>query len=210
MVRRRFTWCLVLAMVAAGCATPDSNSPAISDKIDVWFMRHMTGHQLQTTAILDLSSDRITRPRLSRLAGIMNQQSRASLEELQGWLAGRGLAPYDPQQEPSRRKKSDLARLAHLHGAKFDLALLKVMTARHRAGNELAATEITRGTLPEVRHLARKLLVQQRDQIVTMTAWTRAWVKADPKHSTSRTSTGAVDRRRQPFAVSRRAPRGVR
>jgi uncharacterized protein (DUF305 family) len=208
LVRRRQTWWLVVAVVAAGCAAPGSNSPAISDETDVWFMRHMAGHLLQTTAILDLSSDRITRPRLARLAGIMNQQGKASLEQLQGWLAGRGLAPYDPQQQPSRRKESALARLAHLHGAKFDLALLKVMTARYRAGNELAVTEITRGTLPEVRHLARNLLVQQRGQIVTMTAWTHAWAKADPKHSTSRTSTGAVDRRRQPLAVSRRARGG--
>jgi uncharacterized protein (DUF305 family) len=207
-VRRRFTWCLVLAMVAAGCAASGSKSPAISDETDVWFMQHMAGHLLQTTAILDLSSDRITRPRLARLAGILNQQGKASLEEFQGWLAGRGLAPYDPQQQPSRRKKSDLARMAHLRGAEFDLALLKVMTARHRVGNQLAATEVARGTLPEVRQLAQKLLVQQRGQIVTMTAWTRAWAKADPKHSTSQTSTGAADRRRQPFAVSRRAPGG--
>jgi uncharacterized protein (DUF305 family) len=207
-VRRRQTWWLVVAVVAAGCAAPGSNSPAISDETDVWFMRHMAGHLLQTTAILDLSSDRITRPRLARLAGTMNQQGKASLEQLQGWLAGRGLAPYDPQQQPSRRNESALARLAHLHGAKFDLALLKVMTARHRAGNELAVTEITKGTLPEVRHLAQKLLVQQRRQIVTMTTWSRGWGEADPKHSTTRTSTGAADRHRQPLAASRRARGG--
>ena len=64
LVRRRQTWWLVVAVVAAGCAAPGSNSPAISDETDVWFMRHMAGHLLQTTAILDLSSDRITRPRL--------------------------------------------------------------------------------------------------------------------------------------------------
>ena len=197
-MRRRFTWCLVLAMVAAGCAASGSKSPAISDETDVWFMQHMAGHLLQTTAILDLSSDRITRPRLARLAGIMNQQGKASLEELQGWLAGRGLAPYDPQQQPSRRKKSDLARMAHLRGAEFDLALLKVMTARHRVGNQLA-----RGTLPEVRQLARKLLVQQRGQIVTMTALRRAWAKADAKHSTARTTTGSPDRHRQHLPASR-------
>ncbi len=207
-MRRRHTWWLVVAMVAAGCAAPSSNSPAISDETDVWFMRHMAGHLLQTTAILDLSSDRITRPRLARLTATMNQQGKASLEQLQGWLAGRGLAPYDPQQQPSRRKESALARLAHLRGAKFDLALLKVMTARHRAGNKLAVTEITKGTLPEVRHLASTLLAQQRGQIVTMTAWTRAWAKADAKHSTSRTSPGAADRRRQPLAAGRRARGG--
>ncbi len=210
MVRRPFTWCLVVAMVAAGCAVPRSNSPAISDETDVWFMRHMAGHLLQTTAILDLSSDRITRPRLARLAGTMNQQGKASLEQLQGWLAGRGLAPYDPQQQPSRRKVSDLARLAHLRGAEFDLALVRVMTTRHRVGSELAATEVTRGTLPEVRDLARKLLVQQRGQIVTMTAWTRAWARADPRHSTTRTSTGAPDRHRQPVVATHRARRPLR
>jgi hypothetical protein len=121
---------------------------------------------------------------------------QAHLTQLQAWLASRGLAPYDPQQEPSSHKESDLARLSRVHGARFDLAFLKVMTARHRAGSKLAATELREGTLPEVRQLAQQLLAEQQSQITTMTAWTRAWSKADAKQSTARASGRSGDGRR--------------
>lgn len=185
-----------MAVLAAGCAASDGNAPSpASDTTDVWFMQHMAGHLLQTTSILSLSHDRITRPKLARLANTINHQEQAHLTQIQAWLATRGLAPYDPQQDPNRRKESDLARLSRVHGARFDLAFLKVMAARHRAGSKLAITELREGSLPEVRQLAQQLLVQQRGQLATMTAWARIWAEADANHSTARTSARSAARR---------------
>ena len=179
MVRRRLGCWVVIAVLVAGCATPDSNQPPASDATDVWFMQHMVGHLLQTTAILDLASDRITHPELAQLADTMNQQGQAHQQQLQGWLDRRGLAPYDPQQDPNRRKASDLSRLSEVRGAGFDLAFLEVMLARHRAGSRLAAAEFRKGGVPEVRQLAAQLLAEHQAQVNKMTAWRRAWAKAD-------------------------------
>jgi uncharacterized protein (DUF305 family) len=186
---------VVIAVLAAGCATPDTNQPTANDEADVWFMQHMAGHLLQTTSILDLAGDRITRPKLARLADTITQQGQAHLAQLQDWLANRGLAPYDPQQQPSSRKESDLQRLSRVGRTGFDLAFLKVMTARHRAGSKLAATELRAGSLPEVRQLAQQLLAKQQAQIATMTAWKRAWSKPKPKPPDGRTSRPSVSRR---------------
>ena len=49
-------------------------------------------------------------------------------------------------------------------GPPVDLAFVTVMTARHRAGGRLAATEARDGAVPEVRELARRLLAEQRAQ----------------------------------------------
>ena len=147
-------------MLAAGCATPDANQPTANDLTDVWFMQHMVPHLLQTTSIVALAQDRITRPHL---------------KQLQDWLNERGLAPYDPQQDPNSRKATDLERLAQVGRAKFDLAFLKVLTSRHRAGIRLAVAELRAGTVPEARELARQLLAELQAQIQQMTAWTRAW-----------------------------------
>ena len=87
-------------------------------------------------------------------------------------------------------------RLSRVHGARFDLAFLKVMTARHRAGSKLAATELRDGTLPEVRHLAQRLLANQQAQIATMASWKRAWSKADANQATARASGLSGDGRR--------------
>jgi uncharacterized protein (DUF305 family) len=182
MVRRQLGYWVVMAVLAAGCAASDAHAPGpATDEADVRFMQHLAGDLLQQTAILDLSQDRITRPKLARLVDTINQQGQAHLTQVQEWLASRGLAPYDPQQQPSSGKESDLAKLSRVHGARFDLAFLKVMTARHRAASKLAATELRDGTLPEVRELAQRLLAEQQDQIGTMTAWKRAWSKQKTK-----------------------------
>jgi uncharacterized protein (DUF305 family) len=194
-------------VLAAGCATPDANQPPASDETDVWFMQHMAGHLLQTTSILHLSSDRITRPELAGLADNIDRQGQAHLQQLQGWLNERGLAPYDPQQQPGSGKETHLERLARIRGARFDLEFLTVMTARHRAGSKLAAIEVREGSVPEVRQLAQQLLAEQQDQIGKMQAWRRAWAKADANHSTARASAGAADRRWQHFAARRGARR---
>jgi uncharacterized protein (DUF305 family) len=181
-----------MAVLVAGCASPEANQPPASDKTDVWFAQHMAGHLLQTTSILHLTSDRITHPKLTRLANTINQQRQAHLTQLQAWLTSRGLAPYDPQQQPSSRRETDLERLTRSGKANFDLAFLTVMTARHRASSKLAATELRDGSLPEVRQLAQRLLAEHHAQIATMTAWKRAWSKAKakpPDRQRSRRST---------------------
>ena len=165
MVRRRLGYWVVIAVLVAGCATPDANQPPASDETDVWFAQHVVPYLLQTAAIVDLAQDRITRPELARLADTIDRQGQARLAQLQEWLASRGLAPYDPQQQPSSGKETDLERLARTRGARFDLAFLMVMTSRHRAGNKLAATEIREGSVPEVRELAGHLLADQQAQI---------------------------------------------
>ena len=168
---------MVIVVVAAGCATSDANQPTASDQADVRFAQHMVPHLLQTTAIVHLAEDRTTRPELVRLAPIIDRQAQAHLGQLQGWLASRGLAPYDPQQDPNRGKETDLARLAQTGEARFDLAFLKVMTARHRAASKLAATEAREGSVPELRGLAQQLQAECQDQITKMTRWASAWSK---------------------------------
>jgi uncharacterized protein (DUF305 family) len=197
MVRRQLGCWVVMVVLAAGCAASDAHAPGpASDEADVWFMQHLAGHLLQQTAVLDLAGERISRPKLARLAGTINQQGQAHLTRIQEWLTSRGLAPYDPQQDPSSRKESDLAKLSRVHGARFDLAFLKVMTARHRAGSKLAATELREGTRPEVRELAQQLLADHQSQITTMTAWRRAWSKADADQATATVSGRSGDSRR--------------
>jgi uncharacterized protein (DUF305 family) len=174
-----FGWWLVVAVLAASCTTSNANEGTPSDQTDIWFMQHMAGHLRQTTAILALAGDQITHPKLERLADTMNQQGQAHLQQLQEWLAHRGLAPYDPQQDPNRRKESDLTRLSRVRGAGFDLAFLEVMLARHRADIRMAAAEARDGGLPEVRQLARQMLAELEPQVKQMTAWRRAWAKDD-------------------------------
>jgi uncharacterized protein (DUF305 family) len=178
MVRRRLGWWLLVALLATGCSNSTANEAAPSDQTDVWFTQHMVPHLLQTTAIVELAGDRITRPKLARLAGTIHQQGQTDLEQLQGWLANRGLPSYDPQQDPDHGRETDLSRLSRVHGPRFDLAFVKVMRARHRTALRMARLEVRDGGVPEVRALARQMAAELEAQVRQMTIWARAWAKA--------------------------------
>jgi uncharacterized protein (DUF305 family) len=181
MVRRRLGCWIVIAVLAAGCATPDANQPTANDQTDVWFMQHMVPHLLQDTSIAYLTRDRLANPELVRLADRIHQRGQLHLAELQRWLAERGLAPHGhSHQRGDTPPRSDLERLSRLSGAALDLAFLKVMTSRHRAGIRLAVAELRAGTVPESRELARQLLAELQAQVQQMTAWTRAWSYSPP------------------------------
>jgi hypothetical protein len=128
---------VVIAVLAAGCATPAANQPAVNGQA---------------------TSDRPgTRP----LADTVTRRSQADIDQLQRLLDQRGLSPHGhSHQRVDNTSPTDLERLAALRGRTLDLAFVQVMTARSRAGSELA----------------------------TMTTGKRAWSKAHPSHPTARAS----------------------
>jgi uncharacterized protein (DUF305 family) len=176
-------WAVVVALLAAGCRAPaphaGSPPPAAGDQTDIWFMQHMVPHLWQATSIAQLTRRQITHPELARLADTMTLRDQAGIDQLQGWLALRGLAPHaHSHQRADNRRQTDLERLSRLRGTGFDQAFLDVMTARERAGITMATTELRQGTLAEVRQLARRMLDEQHADIREMDAWRRAWAGA--------------------------------
>jgi uncharacterized protein (DUF305 family) len=167
-VRRRLGWWLLVAVLATGCTTSDATQGQGSDQTDIWFAQHMVPHLLQNNAIVSLASDQLTRPKLTRLAATINRQSQADLQQLQGWLESRGLAPYDPQQNPNYTKETDLSRLSRTHGPALDRAFLKVMLARERTALRMAAAEARDGAIPELRALARRMTTDLQAQVEQM------------------------------------------
>ena len=171
---------MVIAVVAAGCATPDANyQPTVNDQTDVWFAQHMVPHLLQDTSIASLIGARLTDPELVRLAGRIHRGSQTQAAQLLEWLAERGLAPHGhSHQRGDRLRRSDLERLSGLDGAALDVAFADAMTARDRAGGKLAATEARGGSVPAIRQLAQQLLAEQQARIATLRSWRRAGSKS--------------------------------
>ena len=205
-MRRRLGGWLILTVLVAGCATPHaSHQPTVIDQTDVWFAQHMVPHLLQDTSIASLTRHRLADPALARLAGHIHRHSQAHVAQLLEWLAERGLAPHGHSHQPGGTlQQSDLERLSRLHGDALDLAFVRAMTARHRAGTKLAATEARDGSVPAIRQLAEQLLAEFQAQIATMTAWMRAWSKARPNHPiTKALGDQPRDTRREPSVASR-------
>ena len=186
-MRRRLGSWVVIAVLAAGCATPTANhQPTVNDQTDVWFAQHMVPHLLQDTSIASLTGVRLTDPALVRLAGSIHRRGQAQATQLLEWLAERGLAPHGhSHQRGDTLRRSDLERLSRLDGAALDLAFADAMTARDRAGGKLAATEARGGSMPAIRQLAQQLLVEQQARIAMLRSWRRAWSMANARRPPS-------------------------
>ena len=94
----------------------------------------------------------------------------ATLAVVAGLAGGPGAGRLRPPTGPNHRKETDLSRLSRTHGAGFDRAFLKVMTARHRIGLRLAAAETRDGADPELRTLAQQMTTELQAQLEQLTA----------------------------------------
>ena len=169
---RRLGCLVVIAVLAAGCATSKPPGSVANDQTDVWFTQHMVPYLRQTTTVVSLTRPYLTDPTLARLADKVNRTSQADIQQLQGWLDQRGLSPHiHSHQRIDTRRQTDLERLSQLRGSALDLAFVQVMTARARAGTNLTATEVSDGSLPEVRELAHQMLAEQLAQSRQFKHW---------------------------------------
>jgi hypothetical protein len=91
---RRLGCLVVIAVLAAGCATSKPPGSVANDQTDVWFTQHMVPYLRQTTTVVSLTRPYLTDPTLARLADKVNRTSQADIQQLQGWLDQRGLSPH--------------------------------------------------------------------------------------------------------------------
>jgi uncharacterized protein (DUF305 family) len=151
----------------------------VNDQTDVWFAQHMVPHLLQDTSIAYLTRARLSDPELVRVANRIHRRDQLEAVRLVEWLAERGLSPHGhSHQSGDRLRRSDLERLSSLDGAALDLAFVKVMISRDRAGTKLAATEAQAGSVPAIRQLAHQLLAEEQARRATLQSWQRAWAKS--------------------------------
>jgi uncharacterized protein (DUF305 family) len=128
------------------------------------------------TAGLDDPAEAVVVGDAERLADTITRRDQAEISQLQVWLSEYGLAPHGhSHQRVDRRRQTDLERLSRLRGVGLDMAFLDVLTARERAGITMATAEARQGARPEVRRLARRMLVEQQADIRQMNAWRQAW-----------------------------------
>lgn len=63
---------------------------------------------------------------------------------------------------------ADLANLAKLTGTAFDRTWLTMMTSHHQGALAMARTELTTGSNPDVKILARSVITSQTAQVTRM------------------------------------------
>jgi uncharacterized protein (DUF305 family) len=78
------------------------------------------------------------------------------------------------------------AGLRRLRGAVFEQALMGAMIPHHAAAVAMARLELTRGSHPQLKAVARQIIAAQDREIAQMTSWLHAWYGVTPAQAEQR------------------------
>lgn len=184
---------LALALVALMPARPSASAPASTaaasapaeDSADVGFARDMAVHHQQAVEMSFIVRDRTTDAAVRRLAfDIINTQANQRGMML-GWLEmwGRAKSSPGPPMEwmghtvtprgdgalmPGMATDAELDALRAAKGRNAEVLFLRLMTAHHRAGADMAQAAASAAGTDEIRNLASGMVLGQRSEIALM------------------------------------------
>lgn len=184
---------LALALVALMLARPSSSAPAptaaasapAETSADVGFARDMAVHHQQAVEMSFIVRDRTTDVAVRRLAfDIINTQANQRGMML-GWLEmwGRAKSSPGPPMEwmghtvtprgkgalmPGMATDAELDALRAAKGRDAEVLFLRLMTAHHRAGADMAQAAAAAAGTAEIKKLASGMVLGQRSEIALM------------------------------------------
>ncbi|MFD7426093.1 DUF305 domain-containing protein [Streptomyces sp. NPDC059818] len=184
---------LALALVALMQARPSASAPASTAaasapaeaSADVGFARDMAVHHQQAAEMSFIVRDRTTDAAVRRLAfDIINTQANQRGMML-GWLEmwGRAKSSPGPPMEwmghtvtprgdgalmPGMATDAELDALRAAKGRDAEVLFLRLMTAHHRAGADMAQAAAAAAGTDEIRNLASGMVLGQRSEIALM------------------------------------------
>lgn len=175
---------LMLARPSAPATTAAASAPA-EGSADVGFARDMAVHHQQAVEMSFVVRDRTTGEAVRRLAfDIINTQANQRGMML-GWLEmwGRAKSSPGPPMEwmghtftprgdgalmPGMASDTELDALRAAKGRDAEVLFLRLMTAHHRAGADMAQAAAAAAGTDEIRNLASGMVLGQRSEIVLM------------------------------------------
>lgn len=184
---------LALALVALMLVRPSSSAPATpaaasapaETSADVGFARDMAVHHQQAVEMSFIVRDRTTDVAVRRLAfDIINTQANQRGMML-GWLEMWGRAKSSPRPPmewmghtvtprgdgalmPGMATDAELDALRAAKGRDAEVRFLRLMTAHHRAGADMAQAAASAAGTEEIRNLASGMVLGQRSEIALM------------------------------------------
>ncbi|WP_399131823.1 DUF305 domain-containing protein [Streptomyces sp. ITFR-16] len=185
---------LALGLVALMLVRPSSSAPAAAgtsasapadSSADVGFARDMSVHHQQAVEMAFIVRDRTSDEAVRRLAyDIINTQANQRGMML-GWLEMWGRAKSSPGPPmawmghtvtprgdgalmPGMATRAELDALRAAKGKDAEVLFLKLMTAHHRAGAEMAQAAAGAAGTDEIRNLAAGMVLGQRSEIALM------------------------------------------
>ena len=183
---------LIAVLVVAGLAIAGATGWLLGDhgsasvnasSVDAGFARDMSAHHDQAVQMAGYTRDHTDNPSIKLLAYDIETAQYVELGQMQGWLDGWGLSRSStiPQMSwmqghhleadglmPGMATQSEINKLLSLTGKPLDIYFLQLMIRHHQGGIPMAQYAAEHASQPYVRDLARKMVQNQSNEIVTM------------------------------------------
>ncbi|EHR59604.1 DUF305 domain-containing protein [Saccharomonospora cyanea] len=150
------------------------------NEADVAFVRQMIPHHVGAIEMAELAEGRTDNPRILDLADRIEQAQGPEIEQmrnqLHAWGVGEmpGMAPEDMDHgdmghgEMPGMGAEDMRKLEQANGTEFDRLFLELMIEHHQGAVDMSHTVLDKGSDPEVKDLARRIIDTQEAEITEM------------------------------------------
>ena len=179
---------VVAALVIAGATGwllgHRSSSSVSASSVDAGFARDMSAHHDQAVQMAGYTRDHTSDQSIKLLAYDIETGQYVEIGQMQGWLDGWGLSRSStiPQMSwmsghshleadglmPGVATQAEINKLLSLTGKPLDIYFLQLMIRHHQGGIPMAEYAAAHASQPYVRDLARKMVQNQSNEIVTM------------------------------------------
>lgn len=183
---------LIVVLVVAGLVIAGATgwllghrgSASVSESsVDAGFARDMSAHHDQAVQMAGYTRDHTDNPSIKLLAYDIETAQYVELGQMQGWLDGWGLSRSStiPQMAwmqghhleadglmPGMATQPQINKLLSLTGTPLDIYFLQLMIHHHQGGLPMAQYAAAHASQSYVRDLARKMVQNQSNEIVTM------------------------------------------
>jgi uncharacterized protein (DUF305 family) len=179
---------VVAALVIAGATGwllgHRSSSSVSASSVDAGFARDMSAHHDQAVQMAGYTRDHTSDQSIKLLAYDIETGQYVEIGQMQGWLDGWALSRSStiPQMSwmsghshleadglmPGVATQAEINKLLSLTGKPLDIYFLQLMIRHHQGGIPMAQYAAAHASQPYVRDLARKMVQNQSNEIVTM------------------------------------------
>lgn len=181
------------AFALTGCSSSGPTNPPVSgsltstgtptstvhDKADVAFATDMIRHHAQAIEMADMAENQATNSTVTSLAAAIKKAQDPEIAKMSGWLRTWGqpipstsmsstMGGMNMGGGTGMMSSTDMDTLGKATGATFDRMWVTMMITHHQGAVSMATTELSGGSNPDAKTLARSIIRSQNAQIQQM------------------------------------------
>jgi uncharacterized protein (DUF305 family) len=142
-------------------------------RFEVKFMQNMIDHHHMAVMMAELCESRAIHEELLTLCEQIAHSQSAEIEEMQGWLHDWYGVAYEPRM--TRQMERQLASLARLRGARFEIAFMEMMIEHHEVAIKEGRACLRKAHHEDLIEMCENIISTQSMEIMLMEMWLCDW-----------------------------------